>query len=278
MFKSYADCEAFFLKARFPAKGKPIKSIGRMFKGEGFYSIRELEAEMCRIYPDDTVEFTIPAKYVRHANFSYNVTKMLPIIIHRYKTGKYRIGGSQVFNGVNEADRGAHGGQYQHYWPRAGWQWLQSEAPQYFKGIKFNLLTGEPINDQPDEKQVVDVQLRRGWLRDLRWYKKRLKSMVKMGVFDHIDMDNYTGGWEAANLVSTPLWQENLFQCMKNRTFPPDITEPLVMSLRPSFYQKSREPSDREALIRHIDAKFDSWSVGLRGKYGVFKGSLHVKR
>jgi hypothetical protein len=291
IFNSYADCDAFFRKARSPAKGRPIASIGRMFKivdvylpspkistTAQYFSICEANGgtEMCRVYPDDTVEFTVAAKevvncYTLVATFS----RILPIIVSRYKTGKYRIGGTQEFTRIRQADIDAP----PRYWSNAGWKWLRSEAPQYFKGIRFRLSDGACINPMPDTKRVIDSDARKVWLRDLRCYKKHLKVIAKMGGFQGYRGANssYAEQIEAKVVMSGLKWKQMLAKNMRENTFPAEVLGPIARSAQSNWSQSNWYPPNNVAFIKHVDTVFTRLSEDLRGEYRVFTGSLHVK-
>ena len=56
---------------------------------------------------------------------------------------------------------------------------MMREAPAYFQGIKFNIITGECLNRRPDDKFVEKPAERKIWRQALAKFKRGIKSKGK---------------------------------------------------------------------------------------------------
>jgi hypothetical protein len=61
---------------------------------------------------------------------------------------------------------------------------MKKEAPEYFEGITFDLLTGDCVNRRPNLLSTVNPDARKVWRSKLTKFKRGIKVREKLGVFD----------------------------------------------------------------------------------------------
>jgi hypothetical protein len=155
MIASYADAEAVFAKVRDPGRGKPLRlPTYRLFKDGDEFLVRASYKYVAKIYRNNTIEVFIP----KHTP-SYLLTTVLPQII------PVKVG----WNGRKIAFM--HTGK--------------SILIPHYKGLTFDMLTGECVS-QPPTKLNVNKDKRKEYLRDLRVFKRQFETRLKLGVFNAI--------------------------------------------------------------------------------------------
>jgi len=282
--KSYADAARIYSNVRFPENGKPLKRWCRMFKEGDDYVVKLVgwhgkSPEYFRVSPGDIVTFTLPVDEVRlYAHTIVNSTqRVIPVVLCRYKKGIYRLGSTQEF-----AIKTKEGVTPPYMWSGSGWKWLQREAPQYFNGMQFNIATGKCLNPQPDASTEVIPEQRKIWLRELKRYKRGLKTRIKVGALQgYVDKEvaeraqqpphrrkSVNANW------SSDLWIGKLVSCMQNEEYPAEILKRLVMSYE---WRWGQGAFTQEELMWHVDRIFTTNSERLRREYGVFGKTLHEK-
>ena len=53
---------------------------------------------------------------------------------------------------------------------------IMREAPSYFKGLRFHMLTGECLNQRPDDTFIEDPEKRKEWRKMLTKFKRGMKA------------------------------------------------------------------------------------------------------
>jgi hypothetical protein len=277
-FLTYYDVATDFKRCRTASKGRPIKGWCRLFKDGDDYSIRQRTGwgsnrgtvELCRIHPDNTVTFTMPLEeLLRHTHtIVSSLWRVLPVTIERKRKGVYKIAGTNN----QELQKSSR-----------AYDWISNYAPEYFAGIKFDLLSGECLNAKPDMLDTIIPEMRKQWLRDLKRFKRGLKARAKVGALQgHIDAitQEITDGnqWsvrhEYETMLRTPKSVEHLLECMRTEQYPPEILRMFVGTVGLTWGQRE---ITNQIVLSNVDNLFDKHSLTLRKAYGVFGETLHVK-
>ena len=271
---SYEEVEKFWSKCRFKDKGKPIGSWGRLFKrgdrfdfhANHFYG-GDYNSNNCfaTLYPDNTIEFNLSRVQVRHhgQTLGTSMDNIIPFGIHRIAMMRYRIFDADGLIPNPEKDTTVWRRQYE----------FRKQAPEYFQGIKFNMLTRECLNRQPDQTNIEIPEKRKEWRKKLALYKKGLKARAKLGAFDsHIQTlashKHISREWSNS-------WVDNdrlnlLHRSMENVDYPQELLTEIVKSCL-THYWYSHDLVNSEHIRWEIDRIFKQASVHLRKKFGVFE-------
>ena len=271
-FTSYADFAADYKRCRNAEKGRPIKGWCRLFKEDSDYVVkvrrwRSSDAPLFRVSPDEIVTFSMPLdNLLQNAQtIVSSLYRVIPFSLERKRKGIYALGGThQISDGL---------GNYPAYF-----QWLRTEAPENFTNIRFNLVTGECLNAQPNLIDSMIPEVRRQWLRDVKRYKKGLKARAKIGALQgHMTkvLDALTSPagrpWELRYEWNSKLGQrgtlQHIVECMRSEEYPPDLLYLLVATT--SIPYRGSELNDK-MVLENVDKIFDAHSLQLRTIYGVF--------
>jgi len=269
-FTSYADFAADYKRCRNAKKGRPIKVWCRLYKEGSDYMVkiyrwRQPDIPLFRVSPDNTVTFCMPADNVleRAHSIVSGLYKVIPFSLERKRRGIYALGGTHQISGL---------GDYRDYW-----RWLRTEAPEYFTNIRFNLLTGECLNAQPNLMDCIIPEVRKQWLRHVKQYKKGLKVRAKIGALQgHMtkvldEVSDKTNHWGFKHEQNSKLDKHDTLQyiveCMRSEEYPPDLLY-LLVATTPIPYRGS-ELTDK-MVLGNVDRVFDAYSLQLRTIYGVF--------
>ena len=286
LFRSYKEVANYYAGVRRPTLGKPVSSFCRLWKEDDKFvfkltwGVRWQEhtrpTPIAEVTPDDVLTFVLPyEKMLQSSNsLTTGLHKVFPAYLARQKKGVYRIGGVAEFQAARE--KMVETGNRSPW--RAQWVWLMTEAPRYFEGIKFNLVSSECLNPQPDPSVEVVPERRTQWLRDLRRYKRGLHTRIKVGALDqYITEWNIIRGeqrkkpWNERNQVvpdwRTPLAQQELVRCMKANEYPADMLAQVVATTGIGW----RGDAAREDVAAAVHGMFTTQSEALRRLYGVFK-------
>lgn len=226
-----------------------------------------------RVHPDNTITFVASVEEVLENNQSLSASlhKLVRFSLTRWKKGVYRIGGTEV------ADRMTEG---EDRWSRKRWYWLANEAPQYFKGIRFDMATGECLNAMPDTVREAIPEMRTEWLRCLRRYKRGLKARARVGALS----EHTKSAMAARATATTPYgelyqkwdadWLTTLLECMQSETYPEHILTAFVRSVPRKWRATEITPID---IVDAVDTVLNTHSQTLREQYGVFGEVLYKK-
>ena len=279
---SYEEVEKFWNTARFKDRGKPIGSWGRLFKRDdrfefhvkhyswngGAWVREDYNSSNCfaTLYPDNTIEFNLSLAQVRNhgQTLGTSMNNIIPFGIHRIAMLRYRIWDD---DGLIPNPK-----EYATVWRR---QWeFRKQAPEYFQGIKFNMLTRECLNRQPDQTNIEIPEKRKEWRKKLALYKKGLKARAKLGAFDsHIQTLN------ADKSISAREWSNSwvdgdrlnlLHKSMENVDYPQELISEIVKSCLTQYWY-GYETINSDQIRWEIDRIFKQASVPLRKKFGVFE-------
>ena len=281
---SYEEVHRFWNTARFKDKGKPIGSWGRLFKTRSredtfpvedrfdfhvnHYSGGDYDSSNCfaTLYPDNTIEFNLTVEQLRnHAQtLGTSMDNIIPFGIHRVSMLRYRIWDSDGLIPNPEKDTNV--------WRRK-WE-FRKQAPEYFQGIKFNVLTRECLNRQPDQTRTEIPEKRKEWRKKLATYKKGLKARAKLGAFNsHIQALDVSKNTRHSNDWSNS-WVEPdrinlLHTSMVNVDYPQELLSEIVKSCLSQYWYGYKQVGS-EHIQWEIDRIFKQASIPLRRKFGVF--------
>ena len=273
---SYEEVEKFWNSCRFKDKGKPIGSWGRLFKrGDRFdfhvnpYSGGDYNSNNCfaSLHPHDTIEFNLTVEQVRNYGQSLgcSMDNIIPFGIHRIAMLRYKIwdadGRDDTWTKIEKSWKGM-------------WK-FRKQAPEYFQGIKFNMLTRECLNRQPDQTRIEIPEKRKEWRRKLALYKKGLKARAKLGAFNsHIQTLNTDKNTRHGNDWSNS-WVDGdrlnlLHRSMENVDYPQELLAEIVKSCLTQYWYGYESVSSKH-IDWEIDRIFKQASIPLRKKFGVFE-------
>ncbi len=270
----YDSIKAFFERARFPDKGKPLRSWARIFKDGDDYYVKNWQTELCRFKPNNTVVFTATTEEIWHSSCTLvgSLHRAIPFTMIRIAKGRYRVAHNEEVIKNAENKKGAGDNSY-HYtdW----WKWLKKESPEYFQGITFDLKTGECLNRRPDDKLKPIPEKRREWLRALREFKKGIKVRAKMNVFEGISDIVVTEDVLHLHYYDRPDWshgkyKELLFTSIRDNKFSQELLVGITKTHRPAHSWSWARPTPAEAVIA-VDKICSTYSVELRRQFGVFE-------
>ena len=249
--RTYADAEKLFKTARTPSKGKPIRTFARILKDGNDYIIAVKGTNICRITPDNTLEFIAEVNAVRNNTFTLvgNLHSAIPIAISRVATGRYRVEHSSTLIALSEGR-----------WPH-----MKNGAPEYFRGIKFDLTTGQCLNRREDMLKSVDTDKRKEWLRLLTRWNRGIKVRMKMGVFSglverrRIEGGNAQGGQTG---LTGPL-----YKAIIDGTHDTQLLYNIVLQASPTYWnQTTVTPDDVQRYIKNLQS---AHSIYFRQQFGV---------
>jgi len=271
---SYEEVEKFWNRCRFKDRGKPIGSWGRLFKRgdrfdfhvnpnsrDGDYNFRNCFASL---HPHDTIEFNLTVEQVRNYGQSLgcSMDNIIPFGIYRIAMLRYKIWDADGLIPNPQKDSTV--------WRRK-WE-FRKQAPEYFQGIKFDMLTRECLNRQPDKLPLVEIPEKRlEWRRKLATYKKGLKVRVAMGCFTSHVIHYASGSVGYGDRQIN--WNEDkqidsLYTCVDKEKYPNKILEDIAKSTSSSYYYRT---VDKNVILHEIDRIFRITSIPLRKKFGVFE-------
>ena len=283
IIKSYKDTEKLWATCRSKKKGKPLNAGWRMFKEKSTFVIcmPDWKANgfhykpVASITPNNRITMLLSREeLLRNSNTIVMVFhKITPIMVQRFDKGKYRIGGQPS---VHRPYR----------WPSI----TKDNSQQYYKGIKFDLVSGVCINPEPDESVEPIPEKRKVWLRDLKRFKRGLKARAKVGALTmHIQdankmrTENSKLEWaERAQMVvdwdRTEGLRKKLIHCMRNEVYSEEILMAFVQSVHTDpYWARKGDTIDQEAVLLAVDTIFTKHSEILRREYGVFGKTFHKK-
>lgn len=265
-FQSYIAADRFFSTCRSVYKGKPLPGQWRMHKRGDVLTIGiphwrgDGTTEICRITPDNVVEFTLSQENMLSNSNSLTMVlwKVVPLLLQRKRTNLYDIGtfSNKYYPELNKANK-----------------------CEYFTGVKFNLQTGECLNPQPDILSMADPVVKREWLRTVKRFKKGLKIRAKIGALQgfvrRAEEDAAADKWNYRKNIKS--WTDtgltqHLLECMRQEDYAGAI---LLRFAQEAIYNRSwrntrsATVTDQDVLDA-VDRVFNAHSLHLRKQFGVF--------
>jgi hypothetical protein len=275
-FSTYQEFYDDFKRCRRPELGRPIKQWCRLYKDGRDFVVKQVSwgsgpnHPLFRVSPDNIITFELPLE--RLLTHSHTITsslwRIVPVSIERKRKGIYAIAGTNT-PAAQQAQR---------------FDYVSKQGAEYFRGIQFNLLTGECLNAQPDMMDTVIPEMRKQWLRDVKRFKKGLKIRAKMGALQGFirivatERANAATSWTYNATI--PKWEhpdvtQQVLECLRTEEYTPEILKLLVQTVR-TGWRSGPEITD-QMVLDHVDLVFDQHSLHFRKAYGVFGETLHVK-
>lgn len=268
---TYEEVAKYYKGCRNQLKGKPFRSWGRIFLDtDGSYRFTHENVDIGKLTSDNVFTFLMDDKQARSCSvtLSQSLYRGLPFMWQRARKGKYRVEHTGRVKLKSSND------------PRVAWldwDYLRKEAPEYFKGMQFNLLTGECINRRPDMVTTIDEDRRKEWLRALRKFKYTIKTMAKLGAFDKAIAKAKAG---SAGRMIVPDWTgdsalDHLYIAIRDNKCDGELVEALAQHGNYISYWRSSQ-SSYQIILNSLENVCNTYSIDLRRKFGVFKEESYV--
>jgi len=265
VLRTYDDFLAHFNTARNKDKGKPLKSWGRLYKNGDtieFYFGDRNGLKYAELTRDNIFTFVASPHTIRKVaavTFSSSLYRAIPIMWQRTGMARYRVSHTAAI--PIDSNR-----QYM------AWSYMRTDAPEYFEGIQFNMLTGECINRRPDFNATINTDKRKVWLSALRKFKYGMKARIRIGAFDPLiqSQKNLPRNNQSCPDWSDPTWQELLYNSIKNNDFPMELLNGITAHAVHDRWYYHRGNVKAADILTAMDEVCNTHSVDLRKRFGVF--------
>jgi hypothetical protein len=274
--KTYDEMLSAFNTARNPDKGKPVNHNWRLFKVNDTIKIKFEgygEQWLADVTPDNVITFVAPDNHMYNSCQSYvsSFHRWFPFTVVRHRKGLYRIQHTAVLDkNMNESEQ---------VWKE--YNKVMYSSPSYFKGLQFNLLTGECLNQRPDDKFIEIPEKRKEWRRLLTAFKKGMKARAKVhaldGIATEVVADREGKGMYANSRPdwSSDEWQDLLETCIRKTDYPKQLLKGFVQSsMGYGYYSKQQAPTPKE-IQQTVDSVMNDLSIPMRRRFGVFEQEGH---
>jgi len=285
---TYQEMLASFNTARWPDKGKPVNQNWRMFKkGDTMRIVCQGYGTepLADITPDNIITFVAKESHIISMSQSYvsSFYRWFPFVINRHRKGLYRIRNTKNLDAeIHEKIKG-NNDRYAAY---STFNSVMNNGPSYFCGIQFNLLTGECLNQKPDDKFIEIPAKRKEWRQMLTAYKKGLKARAKVHALDAIAMEVIKEREKSQNSYharqpdwSSEEWLDCLQESMTTLDFPKHLLKGFIeSSMSNNGWGRQSEVPTVDELIKTVDRIFADLSIPLRRRFKVFQSEGHDER
>ncbi len=285
---TYEEMLTSFNTARWPDKGKPVNQNWRMFKkGDAIRIVCQGYGTepLADITPDNIITFVAKDSHIIGMSQSYvsSFYRWFPFVINRHRKGLYRIRNTKNLDAeIHEKTKG-NNDRYAAY---STFSSVMNSGPSYFSGIKFNLLTGECLNQKPDDKFIEIPAKRKEWRQMLTAYKKGLKARAKVHALDAIALEVIKEREQTQNHYharqpdwSSEEWLDCLQESMTTLEFPKHLLKGFIESAMSNRgWGRQTEIPTVDELIRTVDRIFADLSIPLRRRFKVFQSEGHDER
>ena len=304
-----------FARCRDHKKGRKISASFRLFKHDSVQQgvtsyVVNLEGygsqPFMRITPDNIVEFIAPPQAVwQHSQSIVSSSyRWIPFMFERHKKGLYRVQHSvnhakQLATKVDEFYRNkleqakmlsdgaseAICNDFKSACYMSSWtisSQMMREAPAYFQGLKFNIITGECLNRRPDDKFIEKADERKVWRQALAKFKRGIKARAKVRAFDPLiekvwadrqGQSHYH--WKQPDWSSKP-WLDLLEKSIRDNEFPHELLIGFCATPPSGYYQQSK-PTSKE-VFDGVHKILTDMSVELRRRFDVFEKEGHDEK
>jgi hypothetical protein len=281
---TYEEMLTSFNTARWPDKGKPVNQNWRMFKkGDAIRIVCQGYGTepLADVTPDNIITFVAKESHIIGMSQSYvsSFYRWFPFVINRHRKGLYRIRHTKNLDA--EIHKATGGDDNQTTYSTFGS--VMNSGPSYFCGIQFNLLTGECLNQKPDDKFIEIPAKRKEWRQMLTAYKKGLKARAKVHALDAIALEvqkerqQSQNSWHARQPDwSSEEWLDCLQQSMTTLDYPKHLLKGLMeTSMSNRGWGRQDEVPTVDDVIHTVDKIFTDLSIPLRRRFGVFQSEGH---
>lgn len=304
---TYQQMLEHFKTARTPDKGKPVNHNWRLFKDGDTIRI-EFQGygthHLADVTPDNIITFVATENHMLESSHSYVASfyRWFPFVVNRHRKGLYRIRSTKNLDNeiniavANETDDIASDSSWYGGGVYSTFNSVMNSGPAYFKGIQFNLLTGECLNQKTDDEFIEIPAKRKEWRQTLTAYKKGLKARAKVHALDAIALDiikerdnqtankpvqGYIGyNWNARQPDwSSEKWLDSLHKNMVALEFPKHLLKGFVeTSIANNGWRNRTEAPTVNELYITIDKIFTDLSIPLRRRFKVFQSEGYDER
>ena len=311
--ETYDQFAKEFARCRNKSKGRKISASFRLFQtvqqGVTCYDVHVEgygSTALMRITPDNIVEFVAPSQVVWQHSQSIvsSAYRWIPFMFERHKKGLYRVQHSgnhakqmvakleEFFNNklaqakmlsddVGEAIcNDFKSACYMSSWTVSSQ--MMREAPSYFQGLKFNIITGECLNRRPDDKFVEKADERKVWRQALSKFKRGIRARAKVRAFDPLiekvwaeRQGQSTYHWKQPDWSSQP-WLDLLEKSIRNNEFSHELLIGFCSTPPSGYYQQSK-PTSKE-VYDGVHKILTDMSVELRRRFDVFEKEGHDEK
>lgn len=263
--KSYDDAKALFRRAKNKDNGKPIRSWMRLFKEGDNFVLKHDGVPVLTITPDNIATFPLTVNQGKSISntLSSSLYRVVPFMWSRLGKNRYGIAHTKKLDEfINKSNT-------RWYWAT----YMRTDAPELFKGLQFNLLTGECLNPQPKPNGAVNGDAKIEWLRALRSFKRGVQTRAKIGVLDSLcqqvveERNKARDTWQQPDWTHER-WTELLYTCVRDNVYPTDLLKGFVMSSKVSYWR--HESPTAKSTLQAMDSVLDDMSIELRRRFGVF--------
>ena len=281
---TYEEMLTSFNTARWPNKGKPVNQNWRMFKkGDAIRIVCQGYGTepLADVTPDNIITFVAKESHIIGMSQSYvsSFYRWFPFVINRHRKGLYRIRHTKNLDA--EIHKATKGDDNQTTY--STFSSVMNNGPSYFCGIQFNLLTGECLNQKPDDKFIEIPAKRKEWRQMLTAYKKGLKARAKVHALDAIALEVMKERQQAQNSWharqpdwSSEEWLDCLQQSMTTLDYPKHLLKGLMeTSMSNRGWGRTTEIPTVDDIIHTVDKIFTDLSIPLRRRFGVFQSEGH---
>lgn len=276
---SYKVADRLWKRVRNPAVGKPINNWTRMFAHPEGYMIKLVGygvQDFALLRPDNTFEFVAEPE-VMQANSQSLVSafhRWFGIAFFRHRKGLYRVTTVKNFDKRYIEKSGTCTPNYYHA------NETFKDSPSYYKGIKFDLTTGDCLNPRPDDKLEEIPEKRKEWRRALTKFKRGVKARIKVHALDGIvnevwDERSKQGRWDWRQPDwSSDQWLNLLQNSIRDNEFPQELLKGIVQTSSTGYFIQKKP--DIDDLYKSLDKVCNDSSIELRRRFGVFKKDENV--
>lgn len=267
---SYETAASHFSSVRYKLKGKPLCSMGRLYKRyepcsdvmlkrmgieREYFDIHIHGQHLCSLTSDNVLTFVMPKNLVKHnaITLAVSLDNMVNVFWSRFATGRWKL---WCYDPED----------YSYNYNK------MLDAPEYFEGIKFNLVTKECLNPQASDVGHVNVANRKVWWNAIRAWKRGVRVRAKMGMFSELVDKAVNEQQPSGPYVNFHGEKEldTLARCIKNNEHPTELFMMFIHShLRRHMYAPQ---GDMKTMFvsQAIDTVCNEQSVELRRRFGVF--------
>jgi hypothetical protein len=257
-FDRFGQILDFAMKGRSPYKnGVPFRTFGRLHVNEEHTEITFSvhDDKICTITSDNVLTFIATDKTIRTQQYtlSSSFRSFLPVHFINFDTGKYKV----CHEGTTPKRRVmSYDGQYYEF---NDWNALRKSGQEYFQHLKLDLCTGKIINPK-DMAPDVNEDRRKEWLRNLKAYRLRLRTMARIGAFDNVVRErSYHNWWDGTHL-------NKLADAIMAQDFSPEAMQ-LVIARMGAWKYRTVPPG--EAVVDVFESAVKSNSRDMRLHLGV---------
>lgn len=253
MISSYQAAQKHMGKARNPSAGRTMASWHwRLHQNGDEYVVTVHEVQVGRFLPDNTFVFDLTSDraYPIAQTMSSAISRNLPFEWKRYGKANYRV---DYWLNIKASIR-------EHFT-------APTSAPQLYKGLRFDLRTGECLNYRSDMVRRVIPERRREWLAASKAWKQKLRAAARLGVFDRL---------AAAERLNRTPWTERtrwnseqgldiLYKAIKDNDCNATLLQMFVATVPEPWVHSSPQ------IYEYVEKIINNQSTALRQRFGVFE-------